>query len=162
MSEEKAHSISLPLLGTYASVSDALAQAQEKGTEAVVSTDGTHFWLHPRSELQGFAASRGKETLVSFHEHPLPILGRGQKSELNVQSMELTQKKIERAFDAVTSEAIVTSIFHDSEGDWSITAIIKPDGMFKLVKKAWRCPKDNEKFDSRGICPTHGCTLVNP
>jgi hypothetical protein len=162
MSDEKAHSISLPLLGTYARVSDALAQAQAKRREAVVSTDGTHFWLHPLSELQDLAASRQKETLLAFQEHRLPVLGRGPKRDVKLQPMELTQKTIERAFDAVKADAIVTSVFHDVEGDWTITAIIRPGGMFKLVRKVWRCPVDNEKFDSSGICKTHGCDLVNP
>ncbi len=162
MSDERPHSISLPLLGTYARVSDALAQAQAKRAEAVVSSDGKHFWLHPLSELQDLAGRRREATLRAFQEHQLPVLGRGPPSDVILPLTELAREKTERAFGAVRADAIVTSVFHDSEGDRMITAIIKPGGMFKIVSKAWRCPEDNEKFPSPGICPTHGCDLVNP
>jgi hypothetical protein len=159
MSDPKPLSISLPLLGTYARVSDALAKAREKRARAVVSSDGKHFWLHPLGELRGLARHRQTATLQSVQEHPLPVLGKGQSSDVKLQLTELAPGKVERAFGPSKAEAIVTSVFHDFEGDRMVTAIIKPDGMFKLVGKVWRCPEDGETFPSPGICPTHGCDL---
>lgn len=153
--------VALPLFEAQARASEALEEAHVNGAAAVVSTDGTGFWLHQSPELIEAVTRRGP--LVTFGELPrrkLSVLSTSQAADYGLDFFHLDEKRAHSVFDAFGDNVLVTSVVSNFAGDRLVMALADPTGASNLVTKKWMCPAGGEAYPYSGICPTHGVPLI--
>jgi hypothetical protein len=152
--DEKIFNLTFPLLEAHSRVSDALERAKFDSAPAIVSTNGSEYWLHDiallkkrkpaetLSILQGLAPPNAAKASI-----PAPVIS--AYSESAIRSLFPNRKMA----------VVIASEVHNFAGERMVVAFTNPAGAFYVVGDVWECPKDLRKFSSPGICPTHFVTL---
>jgi hypothetical protein len=163
MGKFKAVALTFPLVEERSNINDALKLADRHSIHAVVSTNGTTFWLHNKSDLVNAAKQSPSKTLDDFQNQELSVLNHKEVGKLGLDLTILDESQVRKYFPTPGVDAIVTSVVSNLAGDRMVVALANPDGAFRVVVgKVWVCPHPNggERYRAPGICSAHGVKLV--
>lgn len=160
--DEATFAIILPVVPTSARAADALTEAREQDSNAVVATDGTTFWVLSTDALHQAADTRGPDTAVGTLEGAtIDVLSTARAAELGLDFSDLKAEWVESALRTLKTDAVITSIASTSAGRPVAFTIADPTGNFKrLVRPVYVCPVDQQEFPGPGTCSAHNRALV--
>jgi hypothetical protein len=153
----------LPLFDSSEPITAALEDANAGALRAVVSTDGTNFWLHEMSDLT--AARRGRP--VKFEElrhRQLPLLKADDARAAGLDMFAPDADKVRFALNALGSDVVIAAIARGTEGER--VALVFSMSSFPVALTRYVCSSFGESYPESvyrahgGNCPSHvGATL---
>jgi hypothetical protein len=162
MADERTLALTLPLVDDNASIGDALAEARASGAGAVVSTDGTEFWLHPVCELTEAADRHDPAATVGTQrERKVPALSAPQATEFGIDFPSPKGWEVRETLDTLGDRLVIASAVHSADGGRAVVALtdIGQALNLNLVTGVWECPVDGKKFFKSGQCRKHNKRL---
>jgi hypothetical protein len=161
---ENVFQIVLPLFDASDPITAALEDPEWVHFDAVVSTDGSDFWLHTLDEL---ADARAREEdafpLSGLRNRKLPKLQAGAR----IDFLQPTRDQIDDLCRAMGEELVVVSTARSLAGRRIVSTFVdQSSSVFKYVRKRYECSKYKETYSEsvyqahNGNCPKHkGATL---
>jgi hypothetical protein len=158
MTDNLLSGVTLPLIDEDLSNEEAFRLGELAASPAVVSMKDGEFWLYYLSELEQAAQNQPTTAVNALPGVRLPALAQEQRQQIGLDLTNVDILDLGGLFEndeAARVGVLVTSVVNDFQGSRSVIALASDKGLFRLVKKAWYCPDDNEPFSAPGVCPTH-------
>jgi hypothetical protein len=159
---EDVFQIVLPLFDASDPVTAALEDPEWVRFEAVVSTDGSDFWLHTLDELAAAREQQGDSILLSrLRNRKLPKLETGARPP-GIDLLRPTRNQIDAICRAMGEELVVVSTARSLAGRRTVSAFVdQSGGILKYVRSRYECSKYKETYPEsvykayNGKCPKH-------
>jgi hypothetical protein len=158
---EDVFQIVLPLFDASDPVTAALEDPEWVHFDAVVSTDGTDFWLHTLDELAAAREQQGEALPLSrLRTRKLPKLQTGTQG-LGIDLLRPTRDQIDGICRA-KGELVVVSTARSLAGRRTVSAFVdQSSGILAFVRSRYECSKYKETYPEsvykayNGKCPKH-------
>jgi hypothetical protein len=159
MPKSETITVSLPLFSKNTTVREALDRAMQISSPAVISTDGTEYWLHRYSDLASAVQTTPTMAIGNIGSKQVPQVDFSKFVHVGgVLPVDLVD--LDTLFPNQNVDVAITSIGSDFLGNRVVTTLANPKGMFEVVVKNWVCPVGQERSPTGGMCPKHNVARI--
>jgi hypothetical protein len=160
--------LSLPLFDASSPTTAALEDPNSAAFGAVVSTDGSSFWLHKMEDL---AKAKGVHPVTFAHVkgHRLAPLTEEVARKAGLNRLKPSDDQVNLVCRALNADEVVASVAKSLAGDrMALLLATKASTLRVAVRTKYVCSQYHEKYDesvyvaNNGQCPKHQGATLSP